>query len=66
MEILKGGAAVKLYLQTTTEPELRSLLVDRVQALSEYDDGIADLGQLVHFYVMETVKDLKNLNLPPV
>ena len=60
MEILKDRAAVKLYLQTTLDPELRRLLAERVQALSEYDDGIA------HFYVIETAEELKNLNLPPI
>ncbi len=60
MEILKGSAAVKQYLQTTPDPELQSLLAERVQALSEYDDGIA------HFYVIETVEELKALNLPPI
>ena len=60
MEILKDSAAVKQYLQTTPDPELQSLLAERVQALSEYDDGIA------HFYVIETVDELKSLNLPPV
>lgn len=60
MEILKGSAAVKQYLQTTPDPELKSLLAERVQALSEYDDGIA------HFYVIETAEELKSLNLPPI
>ena len=60
MEILKGITAVKLYLQTTPDPELQSLLAERVQALSEYDDGIA------HFYVIETAEELKTLNLPPI
>lgn len=60
MEILKDRAAVKLYLQTTPDPELQSLLADRVQALSEYDDGIA------HFYVIDTAEELKTLNLPPI
>ena len=60
MEILKDRAAVKLYLKTTPDPELQSLLAERVQALSEYDDGIA------HFYVIETVDELKSLNLPPI
>lgn len=60
MEILKDSAAVKLYLQTTPDPELRGLLADRVQALSEYDDGIA------HFYVIETAEELKALDLPPI
>ena len=60
MEILKGITAVKLYLQTTPDPELQSLLAERVQALSEYDDGIA------HFYVIETAEELKSLNLPPI
>lgn len=60
MEILKDSAAVKRYLQTTPDPEINSLLAERVQALSEYDDGIA------HFYVIETVEELKSLNLPPI
>lgn len=64
MEILKDSAAVKLYLQTTPDPELRSLLAERVQALSEYDDY--ELGELAHFYVIETAEELKYLNLPPV
>lgn len=60
MEILKGSAAVEHYLQTTPDPELQSLLAERVQALSEYDDGIA------HFYVIETAEELKALDLPPI
>lgn len=60
MEILKDSAAVEHYLQTTPDPELQSLLAERVQALSEYDDGIA------HFYVIETAEELKVLNLPPI
>ena len=64
MEILKGITAVKLYLQTTPDPELQSLLAERVQALSEYDDY--ELGELAHFYVIETAEELKSLNLPPV
>jgi hypothetical protein len=61
MEILKDSAAVEQYLQTTPDPELRSLLVERVQALSEYD-----LGEIAHFYVIETAEELKTLNLPSV
>jgi hypothetical protein len=64
MEILKDCTAVKLYLQTTTDPELQSLLAERVQALSEYDDY--ELGELAHFYVIETAEELKVLNLPPI
>ena len=60
MEILKDRAAVSQYLNTTPDPELQSLLAERVQALSEYDDGIA------HFYVIETAEELKALNLPSV
>lgn len=60
MEILKDSAALKQYLKTTPDPELRRLLAERVQALSEYDDGIA------HFYVIETAEELKTLNLPPI
>ena len=60
MEILKGSAAVEQYLKTPPDPELQSLLAERVQALSEYDDGIA------HFYVIETAEELKTLNLPPI
>ncbi|MGV0986768.1 MAG: hypothetical protein ACOYB2_19650 [Limnohabitans sp.] len=60
MHVLKDGAAVEQYLKTTPDPELRRLLADRVQALSEYDDGIA------HFYVIETAEELKALNLPSV
>ena len=60
MEILKDSAALKQYLKTTPDPELRRLLAERVQALSEYADGIA------HFYVIETAEELKSLNLPPI
>jgi hypothetical protein len=60
MKILKDSTAVEQYLQTTPDPELQSLLGERVHALSEYDDGIA------HFYVIETAEELKTLNLPPV
>ncbi len=58
MEILKGSAAVSQYLNTTPDPELQSLLAERVQALSEYDDY--ELGELAHFYVIETAEDLKS------
>lgn len=61
---MKDSAAVKQYLQTTPDTELQSLLAERVQALSEYDDY--ELGELAHFYVIETVDELKSLNLPPV
>lgn len=60
MHVLKSTAAIEQFLRTTPDPELRGLLADRVQALSEYDDGIA------HFYVIETAEELKSLNLPPV
>lgn len=66
MHALKKAAAMEQFLHTTTDPELRGLLADRVQALSEYDDGIADLGELVHFYVIETAEELKTLTLPPI
>ena len=64
MEILKGSAAVEQYLKTPPDPELQSILAERVQALSEYDDY--ELGELAHFYVIETAEELKALNLPPV
>jgi hypothetical protein len=64
MEILKGSAAVEQYLNTTPDPELQSILAERVQALSEYDDY--ELGELAHFYVIETAEELNTLNLPPV
>ena len=52
------------FLHTTPDPELRGLLADRVQALSEYDDY--DLGELVHIYVVETPEELQSLNLPEI
>jgi len=64
MHVMKDGAAVEQYLNTTPDPELRSLLADRVQALSEYDDY--DLGDLAHFYVVETAEELRSLNLPEI
>ena len=60
MHVLKSTAAIEQFLQTTPDPELRGLLADRVQALSEYDDGIS------HFIVVETVEELRSLNLPSV
>jgi len=62
MEILKNGAAVEQYLNTTPDPELRKLLTDRVQALREYDDY--ELAEIAHFYVVETADELASLNLP--
>jgi hypothetical protein len=59
MEILKDGAAVEQYLNTTPDPELRGLLAERVQALSDYE-----LSEIVHFYVVETADELVSLNLP--
>ncbi len=50
------------FLHTTPDLELRGLLADRVQALSEYDD--CDLGDLAHFYVVETAEELRSLSLP--
>lgn len=64
MHALKTAAAMEQFLQTTPDPELRSLLADRVQALSEYDDY--DLGELAHFYVVETAEELRSLNLPDI
>ncbi len=59
MEILKDGPEVEQYLNTTPDPELRGLLVERVQALSDYE-----LGEIAHFYVVETADELASLNLP--
>lgn len=64
MHVLKSTAAIEQFLQTTPDPELRGLLADRVQALSEYNDF--DLGDLAHFYVVETVEELRSLNLPDI
>lgn len=64
MHALKTAAAMEQFLHTTPDPELRGLLADRVQALSEYDDY--DLGELAHFYVVETAEELHSLNLPPI
>jgi len=61
---MKDGAAVEQYLNTTPDPELRALMLDRVLALSEYDDY--DLGDLAHFYVVETAEELRSLNLPEI
>lgn len=63
MHVLKSTAAIEQFLHTTPDPELRGLLADRAQALREYDD---DLGELAHFYVVETVEELRSLNLPSV
>lgn len=60
MEILKDGAAVEQYLNTTPDPELRGLLADRVQLLSDYED----ISEIAHFYVVETADELASLNLP--
>ena len=62
MHALKTAAAMEQFLHAKPDPELRSLLADRVQALSEYDDY--DLGDLAHFYVVETAEELRSLNLP--
>ena len=59
MEILKDGAAVEQYLNTTPDPELRKLMTDRVQALGDYE-----LSEIAHFYVVETADELASLNLP--
>ena len=64
MHALKTAAAMEQFLHTTPDPELRGLLADRVQALSEYDDY--DLGELAHFYVVETAEELRSLNLPEI
>ena len=64
MHALKTTAAMEQFLHTTPDPELRTLMLDRVQALSEYDDY--DLGDLAHFYVVETADELRSLNLPEI
>ena len=51
------------FLHTTPDPELRGLLAERVQALSDDD---FDLGELAHFYVVETPEELQSLNLPEI
>lgn len=56
---MKDGASVREYLNATSDPELKRLLAERVQALSEYDDY--DLGELAHFYVVETPEELQSL-----
>lgn len=61
MTVLKNTAAIEQYLNTTTDPELRKLLTDRVQALREYD---CELSEIAHFYVVETADELASLNLP--
>ena len=60
MEILKDGPAVEQYLNTTPDPELRGLLAERVQALSDYED----ISEIAHFYVVETADELASLDLP--
>lgn len=62
MPILKNTAAIKQYLNITPDPELRGLLADRVQALSEFDD----ISEIAHFYMVETAEELKSLNLPSI
>ncbi len=59
MHTMKDGASVREYLNATSDPELKRLLAERVQALSEYDDY--DLGELAHFYVVETPEELQSL-----
>jgi hypothetical protein len=63
MHVLKTAAAMEQFLHTTPDPELRGLLADRVQALSDDD---FDLSELVHFYVVETAEELRSLNLPEI
>lgn len=63
MHVLKSTAAIEQFLHTTADPELRTLMLNRVQALSEYDD---DLGELAHFIVVETAEELQSLNLPEI
>ena len=64
MHTMKDGASVREYLNATSDPELKRLLAERVQALSEYHDY--DLGELAHFYVVETPEELQSLNLPEI
>ncbi len=63
MHVLKSTAAIEQFLNTTSDPELRTLMLNRVQALSEYVD---DLGELAHFIVVETAEELRSLNLPEI
>lgn len=62
MQILKDSASVRELLATSQDQELRELIATRVQELSEYDDY--DLGELVHFYVVESSDELCSLSLP--
>jgi hypothetical protein len=62
MPVLKNAAAIEQYLQTTPDTELRRLIADRVQALSNYED----ISEIAHFYVVETAEELKTLNLPSI
>jgi hypothetical protein len=62
MQILKDSASVRELLATSQDQELRELIATRVQELSEYDDY--DLGELVHFYVVESADELCSLSLP--
>ena len=57
---MKDGPAVEQYLNTTPDPELRGLLAERVQALSDYED----ISEIAHFYVVETADELASLDLP--
>jgi hypothetical protein len=60
MHILKNGDAIHQYLQTSPDTELRRIITDRVHTLSEEDD----IGEIAHFYVVESAEELKALNLP--
>jgi hypothetical protein len=62
MTVLKNTAAIEQYIKTTGDLELQSLLTDRVQALSEFED----ISEIAHFYVVETAEELKTLDLPPI
>jgi DNA integrity scanning protein DisA with diadenylate cyclase activity len=65
MTILKNTAAIEQYIKTTGDLELQSLLTDRVQALSEFEE-LTDISEIAHFYVVETAEELKTLDLPPI
>ncbi len=62
MHAMKDGAAVEQYMNDTPDPELRGLIAERVQEFSEYDDY--ELGELAHFYVVESIEELFSLKLP--
>lgn len=65
MQTLKDKASLAVFLESTGDEELKRLITQRVADLCEYEGF--ELGELVHFYILESDLELEllRLNKPP-